>query len=382
MQPTETQKRWLSLDILRGIALLGIVIANMIHFSTPYLYVDPHSFYSSPVDALTYKWVDILIEGSFYPIFALLFGYGINMQYEKSQTNNKDFIKTSLKRYAILMVVGLFHALFIWSGDILFTYALFGFLMIVLVRIPRYFLLVGSIILYVIPAVFLTVVTKWLIRLDPTSFMEGFVDIQKIELAITAYAHGNYFEAFQFRVMEWLQFGLLNSLFSFFIIVPFMMLGASLSKFKMIEESKKWTIGFISAAVVLIPAGLWLKALPHRLGFSYDLDLLQTLFGGPLLGFGYVALLLFLLNIPFIQKVFSPFAAVGKMSLTIYLTQSIIATLIFYGYGFGLYGQLDLATGNWIAIGIYLIQLIVANLYLQKYQRGPFEAIWRKLTYR
>ncbi|HEY9581914.1 MAG TPA: DUF418 domain-containing protein, partial [Savagea sp.] len=75
-------------------------------------------------------------------------------------------------------------------------------------------------------------------------------------------------------------------------------------------------------------------------------------------------------------------APVGKMSLTIYIMQSVVATLIFNNYGLGLYGKLDLATGTWIAVGIFAIQIIIANLWLSRYDRGPLEALWRKWTYR
>ncbi len=135
LSPTSVDNRIEALDITRGFALLGIFIANMLFFHTPYLYLDPYSWFTSG-DAVTFKWIDIFVQGSFYPIFALLFGYGINMQYEKSIQRNTPYVPVMARRLGILLGIGLLHGLFIWSGDVLFTYAVMGFLMLVFVRIP------------------------------------------------------------------------------------------------------------------------------------------------------------------------------------------------------------------------------------------------------
>ena len=109
--------------------------------------------------------------------------------------------------------------------------------------------------------------------------------------------------------------------------------------------------------------------------------MLQSLFGGPVLAAGYVGIVLLLFQIPLFRTVFRPLTKAGRMSLTTYITQSIVATLIFYGYGFGMYGKVDLATGTWIAVGVFAIQVIFAELWLMKFKMGPLEWLWRKGTY-
>ena len=84
VSPTTIGNRIETLDILRGFALLGIFIANMLLFHSPYFYIDPHSYFSTPSDVASYQLINIFVEASFYPIFAMLFGYGLNMQYEKA----------------------------------------------------------------------------------------------------------------------------------------------------------------------------------------------------------------------------------------------------------------------------------------------------------
>ena len=96
---------------------------------------------------------------------------------------------------------------------------------------------------------------------------------------------------------------------------------------------------------------------------------------------GYVGFILLFLQSGLVRKVFHPVASAGRMSLTVYLTQSIIATLIFYSYGLGYYGKLPVSLGTWLAVAIFAIQCILADLYFQKFRLGPFEHIWRRLTY-
>ncbi|MBO1914318.1 DUF418 domain-containing protein, partial [Microvirga sp. 3-52] len=81
------------------------------------------------------------------------------------------------------------------------------------------------------------------------------------------------------------------------------------------------------------------------------------------------------------RAVFRPIGKAGRMSLTIYITQSVVATLIFYSYGFGLYGKVDLLAGTWIALGVFVVQVLFAELWLSKFRMGPLEWLWRKGVY-
>ena len=110
LTPTTLGNRIEALDILRGFALLGIFIANMLLFHSPYLYMDPYTWFSTPSDMATFKWIDIFVEASFYPIFAMLFGYGLNMQYEKALANGTSFAPVMARRLGILLGFGLLHA--------------------------------------------------------------------------------------------------------------------------------------------------------------------------------------------------------------------------------------------------------------------------------
>lgn len=381
--PTALGNRMEALDLMRGFALLGIFIANMLFFHTPILYIDPYSWFSTPSDAESYKWIAIFIQGSFYPIFAILFGYGLNMQYEKAISNGSPFAPVLARRLGLLLLFGLIHGLLIWAGDILLSYAVMGFLLILFVRIPAKWLLPIALVLYIVPMGGLLILLALMQKLDSSTAMEGaFVNIHQVELSISAYAHGDFMEIMAQRFHDWLQVGVVSGiLLGFFMILPLLLLGAVFSKWKLIEragEIKRW---LALIAVLCVGAGIWLKSLPFQNGATMANQFTQEAFGGVILAFGYIALLLLLSQIRLFRSIFRPVAKAGRMSLTTYITQSIVATIIFYAYGFGLYGKVDLATGTWIAIGIFIIQVIFAEVWLSKFRMGPLEWIWRKGTY-
>lgn len=382
LSPTKIDNRIESIDALRGFALLGIFLANMLLFHTPLLYIDPYTYFTSSNDVLTYKWLDIFIEASFYPIFAMLFGYGLNMQYEKAKAKNTKFAPIMARRLGLLALFGLIHGIFIWSGDVLFPYAMMGFIMILLLRIPAKWLFTIATVIYIGAMGLLIGLMKLLSLIEPDALLEGYTDHEKINLALTTYANGSFGEMLSFRIQEWLFIGLANGVFmGVFIILPIIMIGAALSKWKVFERAADMNSRLVIITVVSLLAGIWIKALPHLTEPTADIVLLQDTFGGVILAIGYVGLFLLAYKLVIFQKLFSPIAKVGRMSFTTYIMQSVIATLIFYAYGFGLYGQVDLLTGTLIAIVVFIIQVIFAQLWLSKFKMGPLEWLWRKGTY-
>ncbi|PIC56183.1 hypothetical protein CSV80_12595 [Sporosarcina sp. P12(2017)] len=382
LTPTPLTERVEALDYLRGIALLGILIANMLHFHSPYAYMDPYSWFTVPHEQSMFHFIDVFIEASFYPLFAMLFGYGVNMQYEKSLRNGTQFAPFMARRMGILLVFGVLHAVLIWSGDILFTYALMGFIMIAVIRIPKKWLLALSLVIYFVPTLLLYGILALTRSKTTSNMLDGFVDTRQIELAISSYGNGTFSEIFAFRLNEFFVFEIVGSITAVFIILPLIMFGAVLSKFKIIERMYALKGKLLVAMLVFIPIGVVLKNIPSWDGSKFEnILLVQSIFGGPILTLGYGALFLLLFQIPFLKSITQPFANVGRMAFTTYIMQSVIATMVFYSYGVGLYGKVDIVTGTWLAIGIFAIQLIVAQVWLTKFRMGPLEAVWRKWSY-
>ncbi|WOV85056.1 DUF418 domain-containing protein [Sporosarcina jeotgali] len=379
--PTGDAGRIEALDMLRGFSLLGIFIANMLVFHSPYMYMDPYSWFADNGEGLPFMWVDIFIEASFYPIFAMLFGYGLSMQYEKSLLQKSPFGPVAVRRMSILLLFGLIHGFFIWSGDILFTYAIMGFVMIALVRVPPKWLFFGAIALYAVPNGLITGLLYLAEQFDTGAGLSEFADIQQLQESIEVYGHGSYAAALAFRAKEWVMISGLNLFLTPVMILPLMMIGAAFAKWKIFERAKELKSRLVVVGLSTLIIGLLLKALPFLIGPDPSMQLVQTYFGGPLVAIGYGALVLLLCTTSWFTKVFRPIAKAGRMSMTTYIGQSVIATLIFYHYGFGMYGKVDIMTGTLMAVGIFVVQALLADLWLSRYKMGPIEWVWRIGTY-
>lgn len=378
LQPISLRERVDAIDLMRGFSLFGILLINMLAFHTPLSYIDPYKWFSGNMDQTIFTGLDIFVQASFYPLFAMLFGYGLMMQFLRAQGQGQPFLPVAIKRLVILLGFGIIHAFFIWYGDILITYALMGLLLIGMLSLPANWLLGLGILIYTLPHLMFTAIMFISVMADPNIY----IGYQEAEQSIAAYGSGSFAEIFSRRLTDW-YYG--NNPFSFIIyvvtILPLMMVGAAAAKWQMIEQvankKKTWLILTFSSLAI----GLLLKSTPYLFDTNYAFQYVQEMFGGPLVAVGYAGIIALLsLNLTF-MKVLSPLVKAGRMSMTIYITQSIIATSIFYSFGLGLYGQVDLLTGTLIAVGIFIVQLIFAELWFSKFNRGPIEMIWRRWTY-
>ncbi|MFK8793734.1 DUF418 domain-containing protein [Planococcus plakortidis] len=378
LQPISLRERVDAIDLMRGFSLFGILLINMLAFHTPLTYIDPYKWFSGNMDQTIFTGLDIFVQASFYPLFSMLFGYGLMMQFLRAEHYGQPFMPIAVKRLLVLLAFGIVHAFLIWYGDILITYALMGFLLIGMLRLPPAWLLGLGVLLYTLPHVMFTVIMFLAVMVDPNIY----IGYQEAEQSVAAYQSGTFAEIFSRRLTDWYY---VNNPFSFIIlavtILPLMMVGAAAAKLRMIEQTAAKKKTWLVLGVVALTAGLLLKMTPYLFDKNYAFQYVQEIFGGPLVAIGYAAIIALLsLNVNF-MKVLSPLVKAGRMSMTVYITQSIIATSIFYSFGLGLYGQVDLLTGTLIALGIFVLQLIFAELWFSKFNRGPIEMVWRRWTY-
>ena len=376
--PTQLSERVVAIDMMRGFSLLGIFIVNMLAFHTPYYYIDPYTWFQIPADREAFQWIDILVQGSVYPLFSMLFGYGLAMQYSKAKERGVSFQKLALRRLLVLVGFGIIHAFFIWSGDILITYAISGLLLMWILSLSWKWLLGVALGLYVVPNVLMSLLLMSIPADEPR-----YSGIQQIDSSITAFSSGSWSDIFMQRAADWEYANGFDILaFLLITIFPYMMIGAAASKVKLIQRTAEKKVFWMILIVIAMSVGTYIKYLPYTKTPTYFTNFVQDFFGGPLQAVAYAGIIALLCQLTLFRKVFSPVAKAGRMSITTYLTQSIVATTIFYAYGFGLYGKVDVMTGTWMAVGIYLIQLIFAELWLSKFNQGPVEMLWKKLTYR
>lgn len=378
--PVVQTERIQTLDVLRGFSLFGIILVNMIGFHSPYGYYNPYEWWKYD-DLTTHAWIDVLVQGTFYPIFALLFGYGMVMIRRKALANGNTFWKIGVKRLLVLLAFGVIHAFFIWHGDILITYALIGFLLLLFLRIPGPFLIGLGMALYLLPQLFLTALFL-ILHLSNGVSLADYTNIVALQTSQEAYTNGSYMEVTAQRISDWKTINLSAGFTLYiFLILPMMLIGAGAAKLKWIEKAKEYWRMWLVIFLIALPIGIAIKLLPLIVEPSLSFQYIQDALGGPILGFAYAAGLILLMNARMAGKLLKPFSTIGRMSLSMYLMQSIIGTLIFYPYGLGLYGDISLTTGTWLAVCIYVIQVVLAGLWLTKFQRGPAEMLWRSLTY-
>jgi uncharacterized protein len=379
VRPTELQDRVVAIDIMRGFSLLGIFIVNMLAFHTPYYYINPYTWYTNPSDADTFQWIDIALQGSVYPLFSMLFGYGLMMQFRKSQERGNSFIPLGLRRLSVLLIIGLLHAFLVWSGDILITYALSGFIVLLIMRLSRMWLLTIALILYILPNMGLAFLS-YIVAASGETFYAG---VQEIESSLIAFGSGSWMDIFMQRAADWTYANIESgSLFLIgMTILPYMLIGAAAAKGKLIERTSEKKTFWLTLTTVSLIAGFSIKLLPYVFEANFYYMYVQDIFGGPLVAIGYAGLITLLCQLAIFRKIMNPVAKVGRMSMTTYIFQSVIATTIFYSYGFALYGKIDVLTGTWIAVGVFVIQMIFAEIWFSKFKQGPIETIWKRATY-
>ncbi len=365
------QERIVAIDILRGFALFGVLIANALVFSYPFQFYAPLDFPElDEVGRVTEGLVRVLIVGSFYPLFSFLFGLGFSLYLRKRD----EALPLFRRRLAILLLIGLIHAVFIWSGDILVTYALIGFLLIPFRRQSDRTLLVWMAALTV-----WTFLVVWLLEGSEDGFALSYV-----EHATRAYGEGDYFQTTVQRLSD-TGLTLLNLPVAGPQILTFFLGGLLLGRQNYLEDTVKhrlfWQQACLVSFLVGVPiVGLHAFFVSHSAPVSSFLSALDLTLGSPALGFGYLAGLSLCLT-PSVQRHLRPLAAVGRIALTNHLVQSVMFTLTFYGYGGGLYGEVSPAWSILLALIIFPLQMMLSHWWLRRFRYGPVEWGWRCLTY-
>lgn len=372
-----SKQRIFSIDALRGFSLLGILMMNILTFAYPYQIINPFEFFQHQDGAL-FKISSLFIVASFYPIFAFLFGYGLSMMYQNSIERGLDYYPMIIRRLSFLLLLGVIHGIFIFYGDILATYALLGFIAIIFVKLkPQYSLVALSIgfsiliLLYILPVVLLQDITQ----------VENFVGIQELERVNNILASADYLSIVGFNLKY---FGLNISNIIFvgpFSILPIMLFGIYAQQTNWLNKIRNHKNLYTVIGLVIFVLGLAIKMIQIILEGSMSSQLISQMIGGPIVALSYIIFFVLLCESATARKILNPLQYIGKLSLTTYISQSVICIIIFYGIGFNYYGKLPVFTIYTMSIVIYAVQLLLSYLYLKRFKQGPLEKLWRKVTY-
>ncbi len=391
LQSNSLNNRIHSLDLLRGFAVLGILIMNITNFShVNVAYMNPTigaglEGYNQYFHAFNYIFADT----RFMSIFSILFGAGVVLFTNNAVSKGKRVGLLHFKRMFWLLLFGIVHAYLIWEGDILVTYAICGCLIFLLRKKTIRALLIISIILFIVPLTF-NLMTYYGLTMDELESTFAFFhpSSEQITKEIKI-MQGSFLEQMPIRLENAIEFQTFVFLIeTFWRTTSLMLLGMILYRKGVLSADK--SINYYNK-MILIGFGIGLIVSLMGLNQSYDsewsgayvmsIGANYKILSGLFMAIGYIGFVMWCFKKGIFKKLQNRLQATGRMAFTNYIGMSIICTLIFNGHGLGLYGTLDRLQQFLIVGVIWILILIVSPLVLKKYRFGPLEWLWRKLTY-
>jgi uncharacterized protein len=388
--PVNLSERILFIDILRGMALFGILAANMRAFFAPLdAYMETGVLFHGRADVLAQFFVDAFIQGKFISIFSFLFGMGFAIQMSRAEARGARFMGFYPRRLLALALFGLIHGILIWAGDVLLTYALSGAILLLFRKRQQKTLLWWAGGLFALPIVASSVfLAIYFSRFHRPSMDPKPPDMTKLYSIIHIYAQGTVRQILAQNWVEW-KHDLPGQLFAIYAAALFL-LGMWVWRAGIVQRLEEYQPVLKRVCAWCIPVGLILsmyvaivKAIVPPATVSVWVWLSQVLWlpASHILAAGYASGLALIFLHKDKRRLLLPFAAVGRMALTNYLMQSVLCTLFFYHYTTGLYGRMGPAVGLIPTILLYGAQVVISNWWLQRYRFGPMEWLWRGMTY-
>jgi uncharacterized protein len=410
-------ERIAAMDVLRGVAVLGILLMNITGFAWPFAASFNPTVGGGTTGLNLWVWAvnTVLFEGKMRAIFSMLFGAGMLVLTSRLEQRGlaAESADVYYRRLLWLLAFGLLHAYFIWWGDILFFYAVLGLFLYPLRRLSARTLMVAGLALLLIGAgrsLWSAMDMRWAQQAGHAAEAAAasgpeLTDEQKRALAAwneqrqvgppaeelsreTAAYRGTYADTLIRRV------GFLSSeqpqwLYNYFVfdIGGMMLLGIALLKLRFLDAGLPLRT-YVAIAVVGYGIGIPIAALAvsHDIRSGFDST---TMASGTVLhavarvpvALGHVAVVMTVWKAGMLRSLTQTLAAVGQTAFSCYIAQSLICTTLFYGYGLGLFGRLERYQQMLVVLAVWLVLLIVSPLWLRRFRFGPLEWLWRSLTY-
>jgi uncharacterized protein len=398
LTPVTARERIVLLDILRGIALLGVVVANVwLWFSGVYFQMPGirDELVRLSLDALVFNGIGILVSGKAVATFSFLFGLGFAMQMLRAQERGVEIAPVYRRRLGVLLLFGLLHGVFLWFGDILALYAFLGFLLLLFrSRTDRTLLIWAGVLLVAVPLLMgaVPLIVGLFGSGMPPPDLVAMSEARAATLAAFQSGEPSQVLAENLGMLQFMYISPKALAWTLFSLGLFL-LGLFAGRRRFFENVSAHRAGFRRVAMwgvgVGLPCSIGIgvlyityppEAMLTRPGLGIVASVLVT-FGTVPLAFGYIASATLLLQRAGWQRRLGHFAPVGRMALTNYLSQTVICLLLFYGYGAGLIGRTGPAAALAIALLIFAMQMAWSPWWLARYRFGPAEWLWRSLTY-
>ena len=387
--PAPVRERIAALDVLRGIAVAGILLANVFVFFGLFAIHEARlaAMPTAAADRTATFLEHVFVEGKFYSIFSLLFGIGFGLQLARGGDAVLPRVK---RRLRILLGIGALHALFLWAGDILMLYALLGFTMPWFARKTDAELLRWTVILLAIPtALYVVALGAWML-LGPDTPPSGGGGIPPGVLAmIERMGTGGVIDAFRGNLVtlagRWME---LFATVRFPKVLGMFVLGLWTVRVGIATSPAAhrvtlvrwallgWSVGLPANLIAAWAFGRWEYLPPSPGGL---LGVVMQAIGFPMLSLGYAASVALLVVDG--RRALNVFAPLGRMALTSYLTHSLVCVCLSYGFGLGLWWRVGATQAMAIALAIVAVQIPLSAMWLRRFRFGPVEWLWRRLTY-
>ena len=384
------QTRHASLDMLRGFAILGILVMNIQAFAMPWpAYANPYAFGS--MDGL-HGWVyyisHVFFDGKFYSLFAMMFGAGLALLAERSLQTDRSATAHHYRRMLFLGLVGLLHGFFIWYGDILFIYAVCGSVAWLFLRRRTRTLFVVA-LLFLLTPLLISLLTAWSMAHWPDELLVEMAqwwgpNSPAIAEDLAAYT-GAYSDQLPVRAEVYLSIiSWSMGLHVFWHATGLMLLGMVLYRLGMMTA--EWSrraylltllLGLGLGLLLVLWGLLQIEAQNWRFPWTKFVGRQYNNTAAPLMSLAYLAMIMLLYQMGRARLIQQGLQAVGKTALSNYLLQSLVCTLIFYGHGLGLFGEVSRGWQAAIVPGIWLGQIGLSLWWLRHFRHGPVEWLGR-----
>ncbi len=397
--PTPASERVEELDVLRGVALFGVFLVNMVGFTAFAIVATEQQRLSLPTAALDHallQLIVVLFNDKANTLFAVLFGLGFYLQMQRTETRGADFQRLYLRRLTVLLGFGVLHLVFLWNWDILHLYALAGFALLALRRLSTRALFVAGLVLTLFSHDFLRMAFE-AAGLTEQFGIEATYSDEAVLFRQQLSREGDYLGLVAaFAEFTWLDYILSGVLIGWFVYaLGRFMLGAWIGRKGWLQQASHHLPGFRRVMRTAAPLGLILEATSRliifyarsgRLPRWEHWELLSELvhqFAVPILSAGYLCAVVVGLHHPSVRPLLAPFAHVGRMALSNYVAQSFVYAFVLFGVwpGLALAGHIGTTYLTIIVVVAFAAQILVSRWWMEHYRFGPIEWVWRGLTY-
>ncbi len=406
METQTAATRYESLDAIRGIAVMGILAMNIVAFALPFsAYVNPYA--GGPVgnlDLATWFFNFVFVDSKMRGLFSMLFGASTLLVIQGAEASGRSAAESHYSRMVWLAIFGLIHFYFIWFGDILSLYAVCGLLLYAFRNASVKALLIWAAFFFLVALVLLG--STWLMfalaeagKLSPEAMAQVQDGLAQMNTdmgpASAGYARemavhmGSYASIVADRLGPKAAEPFIQAFLFLWETMGLMLVGMALFKSRMLTGEwdaaryRKWALtGFLVATPPLAGLGWYQYASGFSAVSTFGASLSLSMPFDVAMTIGWAALIMLLIQTAASDAVRARLAATGRMAFTNYLATSIVMTTLFYGYGFGLFGSIGRPALYLFCVGMWTAMLLWSKPWLDRFQYGPLEWIWRSLSRR